>query len=254
MTRFVTIAGPDSGEFSGKPVMLTSDVGAWVAEGTPPLNTKQLGALCRSLAWNTGHDPEEVVQLGKATRAAFLLAQPAAVPASPSHIPNGPASSRPTKAGRTAGIPKGNAKTVSQARKAARKQLKLIRRHLLARGTDRDEVKIMLSGDADQELVSLWISGLAPADSPAVTLDAAEATIMLDAQPELRALWLAQSARPEPEPATGPLGMDDERYQLHTQAKQLAQTRCDANPRLDAAETYALAAIELEDRKTPGVI
>ena len=46
--------------------------------------------------------------------------------------------------------------------------------------------------------------------------------------------------------------MDADRYQLHQEAKQLAQTRCDANPRLDPGETYALAAIELADRAKSG--
>ena len=68
--KFVTIAGPDSGEFSGKPVMLNTDVRAWVAAGRPPLTNKQLGALCRTLAYCAGRDPEEVVQLGKTIRSA----------------------------------------------------------------------------------------------------------------------------------------------------------------------------------------
>jgi hypothetical protein len=48
--------------------------------------------------------------------------------------------------------------------------------------------------------------------------------------------------------------MDPERYALHAQAKALARTRCDANPALDPAETYCLAAIELEERRNPSSV
>jgi hypothetical protein len=87
--------------------------------------------------------------------------------------------------------------------------------------------------------------------------DAGRAAVMLadDVDPELRALWIDQLANPEPASVgSAPLGMDPDRYRLHTEAKQLAQRRCDANPRLDASEAYALAAIEIEDRKTLSVI
>jgi hypothetical protein len=256
MTRFVTIAGPDSGEFSGKPVMLGSDVREWVAAGRPPLSGRQLGALCRTLAYNTGQGPEAVVQLGKATRAAFLLSQPPATPASPSHIPNGPASSRPTKSGRTAGNgPRAKTKmqTASKLRKRARRQLKQIRRHLLARGADPAEVKVMCQPGTDPELTKLWLGQMAPVPSRTASVHPDEAAIMLGAAPELRAIWLAQSAAPGAAPALArrPLGMDAERYQLHQDAKQLAADRMRVDPRLTEAAAYSSAVIMLAEQRDP---
>jgi hypothetical protein len=85
-----------------------------------------------------------------------------------------------------------------------------------------------------------------------------EIRIMADAEPELRATWLAQmghtvEAAQPPDAGAAPLGMDDDRYRLHTAAKQLADARCLANPRLDPGEAYALAAVELEDRKNGAI-
>jgi hypothetical protein len=66
--------------------------------------------------------------------------------------------------------------------------------------------------------------------------------------PELKALFV-QQLNPEPLTAgTAPLGMDDQRYELHQDAKQLASARCLANPRLDEGEAYALASIEIAER------
>jgi phage I-like protein len=46
-----------------------------------------------------------------------------------------------------------------------------------------------------------------------------------------------------------PLGMDDDRYALHTEAKQLAAQKISQAPSLDPAEAYILAVQEIEDRK-----
>lgn len=46
-----------------------------------------------------------------------------------------------------------------------------------------------------------------------------------------------------------PLGMDDDRFALHTEAKQLAATKLAADPTLDEGEAYSLAAIEIEERR-----
>jgi hypothetical protein len=249
MTRFVTIAGPDSGEFSGKPVMLNSDVRAWVAAGRPPLNGRQLGALCRTLAYGTGQDPEEVVQLAKATRVAFLLSQPPASPPSPSRTPGADASARPTKSGRTAGNPPKGKK----ARKAW-KRAKRVASSLAAGGPiSTGDVPFMMAG-ADPELIALWREQMTPEQSRAAGVDPDEATIMLHAEPQLRALWLAQAAPSEPQRRVGPLGMDQERYQLHTEAKQLAEQKLARDPRLDEGEAYILAVTEIEDRKFAGPI
>ena len=52
-----------------------------------------------------------------------------------------------------------------------------------------------------------------------------------------------------PSSGPAPLGMDDDRYQLHQEAKQLAEQKRKERPELDEAEAYSLAAIEIEDRK-----
>jgi hypothetical protein len=79
-----------------------------------------------------------------------------------------------------------------------------------------------------------------------------------DVDPALRTLWAEQlksaAAGTGDRSNDAPLGMDDDRYQLHTEAKQLARARCDANPRLDPAEEYADAAVRLLDRDDGAVI
>lgn len=46
-----------------------------------------------------------------------------------------------------------------------------------------------------------------------------------------------------------PMGMDEDRYQLHVEAKALAAKKLAADSTLDEAEAYMLAAQEIEDRK-----
>jgi hypothetical protein len=57
--------------------------------------------------------------------------------------------------------------------------------------------------------------------------------------------------------ADAPMGMEQDRYQLHTEAKALAEQKMAANPKLDEADAYTLAAIEIEDKKftleNPGI-
>jgi hypothetical protein len=61
------------------------------------------------------------------------------------------------------------------------------------------------------------------------------------------------------EGATGPapLGMDDDRFALHTQAKTLAASKMAADPTLDEAAAYTMSVVEIEDRKfmaeNPGI-
>lgn len=87
----------------------------------------------------------------------------------------------------------------------------------------------MLGSDVDESLRSIWLQQVIA---------------------DKRATLAAEQAKPKKR-SGAPLGMDDQRYQLHRDAKQLAQTRCDANPRLDAAEAYSSAVIELADRQNP---
>lgn len=60
-------------------------------------------------------------------------------------------------------------------------------------------------------------------------------------------------------PNTGPApaGMDEERFQLHTEAKQLAAQKAAANPKLDEGEAYILAINEISERQfaleNPGI-
>lgn len=214
----------------------------WTAAGCPPLSSKQLMAAARSVAIGAG-EPPEVGEL-------FLLSQPPASSASPSRVPSNPTSSRPTKAGRTAGNGPKMA-TASKLRKKARKQLKQIRRHLLARGADPAEVKVMTNAGADPELLRLWWAQMMP--GPAVTLAGAspeEVRIMASdgTDPGLRALWRAQMAAPEPKQSRSPLGMDDDRYALHQQAKAQAARWLAADPHLDPGAAYSRAALELADQ------
>jgi hypothetical protein len=50
----------------------------------------------------------------------------------------------------------------------------------------------------------------------------ARAAVMLDAGPELRALYLAQEVNPQPWPprSSAPLGMNDDRFALHRRAQE----------------------------------
>ena len=206
--KFTTRMAPIGDALDGKRVMTQDDSEAWIAAGLPPLKPKQLRAFGRALYYNAGEDPED-----GATMATVLLAQPSAIPPSPSHIPNGASSSRPTKSGRTAGNPpKAKIQTASKIRKRAKKQLKLIRRHLLDRGADPGEVKIMM--DADVELVQMWAG---------------------------------QVLHSEPASSHSPLGMDDSRYQLHRDAKAQAARWLAADPNLDPGAAYSRAALELDE-------
>lgn len=49
-------------------------------------------------------------------------------------------------------------------------------------------------------------------------------------------------------PTETPMGMDEDRFALHTQAKALAAQKMTADPKLSEADAYSLAAIEIEDR------
>jgi hypothetical protein len=258
--KFVTRLPADGHQdgLDGKRAMTAADINRWIAAGLPALKPKQLVALGRSLSYGEGRDPEEGALVARAVLAArdreagvFALSQPQARPASPSRVPSNPTSSRPTKSGRTAGNPP----KASKLRRKARRQLKAIRKQLLARGVDPAECKIMLAAGADRELQRLWLAQMAPAQSRAAGVDPDEATIMLGADPELRTLWLAQMADREPAPTTtAPLGMDDDRYRLHQEAKQLAADKMKADPRLDEAVAYSSAVVMLADRQNPGVI
>lgn len=54
-----------------------------------------------------------------------------------------------------------------------------------------------------------------------------------------------------------PNGMDQDRFELHTEAKALAAEKRKADPKLDEADAYSLAAIEIEERNftlaNPGI-
>jgi hypothetical protein len=266
MTRFVTRLDAIGDRFDNLLAMTVDDVRAWVAAGRPPMTNKQHNALARTLAYGKGEDPAKAVQLAKTIRSAYMLARPPASPASPvtlqkaawppspSRTPDGPASSRPTPSGRTAGNPPKGSKKISKAARKALKRAKRVARSLAA-GEPLSPADVpLLMAQAQPELRDLYLASITRPDVRTLDADPEEAAIMLDAPAELRALWLAQSVAPEPEPdRSGPLGMDRSRLELHERAKQLAQTRCDANPRLDPADAYSSAAVELADRDSGAI-
>jgi hypothetical protein len=195
--------------------------------------------------------------------------QPAASPPSPARIRNGAGSSRPTRAGRTYGNPPASQlasgertvmlgadpelqsiymQQVSSGERMladdeptvpSRRVAKKAAKKLVAAGVDPDEVAVMLSDGTDPELLQLWMSGL---------ISQRRAEIAEQGQRE------DDQRRMKARPPSAPLGMDDDRYTLHVQARQLAQTRCDANQRLDPGKTYCLAAIEIAAAKFAGPI
>ena len=181
-------------------------------------------------------DHRQLRALGYPKRAAKRVArkhnQRRAV--SPSHVASNPTSSRPRRPA----------------------DVKAMRKMALAVGETSERIKLMAGADA--ELQALWLQQIGVDAQYARASDADEVrdrtAIMLndDADPDLRQLFVQQLANREPASAT-PLAMDPDRYQLHTEAKQLAQTRCDASPRLDGGEAYALAAIEIEDRRSGAI-
>ena len=159
--------------------------------------------------------------------------------------------------------PKKNGRPMKKSKsKTVKLSQKRLRKLAIAAGEDPDRARLMARPGGDPEMQLLWLQSILPGDSAAVTLGAeieGRARIMMakDADPDLGRMFLAQVAELAEPPApasSAPLGMDDDRYQLHQDAKQLARTRCDADPRLDAAETYAAAAIELADRDNPTII
>lgn len=95
-----------------------------------------------------------------------------------------------------------------------------------------------------------------------------EATVkaLFDENPELAIKTLDAFVKIVPVKPTGegagasvetPMGMDEDRFALHTQAKALAAQKMTADPKLGEAEAYSLAAIEIEDRNfqlaNPGI-
>lgn len=163
-----------------------------------------------------------------------------ASPPSPSRIPNGPASSRPSPSGRTAGNP--------PATKLARQAL--------AAGADPDEVAVMCAKGADPDLRALWLASIAPDDDARTLADddvSERAAIMAEpgADPALRRMFLAQVAGTEPETAStapvaldGDYAVDPERLALHKQAEQLAA---------DEKLSYADAAVRILDRQSGAI-
>ena len=159
---------------------------------------------------------------------------------SPAHVPGNPTSSDP----RPAAVRQGNPQK-------------------LDRGIDPD--KLMLGADVDPGLRQLWLSQQAPETSPAPTLDTEtrERAMMMggdDVDPELRRMFVQQLAGPAvavPKKArskAAPLGMDDDRFQLHTQAKALAADKIKARPGLGEFEAYTLAVHEFDRRPLAGPI
>jgi len=133
----------------------------------------------------------------------------------------------------------------------------------VAAGEDVDRARIMAADDVDPKLQALWLaqlSGSEPEVSAPTLLagdrDPNAVRIMATADPELRAMWLSQVASAEATPSAGsaPLGMDNDRYALHVQAKQLAQTKIARDPRLSDADAYTMATLEIEDAKFLGPI
>jgi hypothetical protein len=240
---------PVGDSLDNKRAMRADDIDAWIAAGLPALNRRQLSAFARTLAWAEGSDPAEIVALAKTISDSFQLA---ASPPSPSRVPSNPTSSRPTKSGRTAGNgPKGKLTRLNKkARKFQKRQAKVTMALAAGEPISPADIPLMMA-TADPELRALWLGQAPRSDVPGAE-NAERATIMLDADDELRTMWLEQATAAQPAGApvaiNADYAIDAERLALHQQAKTLAQTRCDANPRLDPGETYALAAIEIADR------
>jgi hypothetical protein len=115
----------------------------------------------------------------------------------------------------------------------AKKKGKKLQKMLVAQGADPGEVKIM----ADCTNPLLWAPWLRQ--------------IERDRQNGVMAL-AADRAGFTTDPA--PLGMDEERLKVHREAKLLAADRCRRDPRLDPAQAYCLAAIEIADRDSGSVL
>ena len=219
MTRFATRMPPIGDSFDDKLVMTNDDLRGWAAAGKPPLTGKQLAALARSAAYVTGQDPEEVVQLCKATRSAILLSQPTARPASPSHTPGNPTSSRPTKAGRTSG----NGPRGKKARKALKRAQRVQGSVAAGEAIQLGDIGYLMSS-ADPDLVALW-------------------------REQMETDHVVTLSQPPPPTGSAPLGMDDQRFELHRQAQDEARARCLANPMLDEAQEYGDACVRILDRQ-----
>lgn len=177
---------------------------------------------------------------------------------------------------RALGMSAGQAK---QAKRYARKQRKLpgtiVTPKKLAKEAERvmmalaagepisaSDVPVMMA-HGDPALLELYLDQQTQQDARTLTIDAGDelaerAKLMAQpgTDPELRRMFLDQLVSPRPSPSSGsaPLGMDDDRYQLHQEAKQLAQQKAARDPRLDDGEAYILAVTEIEDRKYAGPI
>ena len=194
-----------------------------------------------------------------------------ASPPSPSRIPNGAGSSRPTPNGATygngqpgkrlseAGIMAGadsDLKAIWLAQQASgerpimladspespqpsRRVAKKAAKKLAAAGVDPQAAAVMLSSDTDPELLQLWMSGLIAQRRAEI----AEQGQRQDDQ------WRMKSR-----PPAAPLGMDDDRFALHVEAKELAATKMGRDPRIDEGQAYILALNEVNDRKFGGPI
>ena len=182
-------------------------------------------------------DHRQLQALGFPKRAAKKIARRhnrrAASPPSPSRTPGNPTSSRPRRA--------------PVVDKAVRKMaLALAGGEPIAPG----DIPVMMAG-ADPELRQLYLDQSAPADLPVMTLDGERAVLMAqpDTDPELRRLFLDQQlATPEPAPSTAPLGMDDDRFQMHREAKLEAARMLARDPHLDPGEAYSRAVIAIDER------
>jgi phage I-like protein len=201
-----------------------------------------------------------------ATVLTGVVTLEAAVPASPSRVPSNPTSSRPTKSGRTDGNGKPESKAERKARKLAKKSAS---KQTMALSEMDEETFAQLLLDANagasaatQLAEDRFTAAYTLALSEGRVAPSQEATLrqLHELNPELALKTLASfvpivPVRPagsgEGQGQTGPapMGMDEDRFALHNQAKALAAEKMKADPQLEEGEAYSLAAIEIEDRK-----
>jgi hypothetical protein len=185
--------------------------------------------------------------------------QPAARPASPSRTPGpGASSSRGTKSGRTYGNPPNF--TPNKSALSSEQALML--------GADAELQAIYLQQTNSGERTLADVPAAPPFKAArkqaikrlaALGVSAEECAVMLsaDTPAELQTMWLAQMVGgqrvPENAPQrsrkkAAPLGMDDDRFQLHQRAMGEAARALAADPQLGEGEAYSRAVNRLADR------
>ena len=208
-------------------------------------------------------DLDPNADLATVLTGVVTLQKPASPP-SPSRTPNGPASSRPTPSGRTAGNPPASAKASKKAKKLAKRQAKQATMSLSSLD-DEKFAQLLLDANAGASAATQlaedrFANAYAKALSEGRVAPSQEDTLreLHKMNPELALKTLASFVPIVPVTPSGsgegpvteaPMGMDLDRYQLHTEAKALAAEMVRKDPSVDEGEAYALAAIQIEERK-----